>query len=40
MVIPNYSTVHYGQNIKKSSGDLRRLTVTQTLVEHHHLTLV
>ena len=37
---PNYSIVEIGQNTKKSPGDLRRLTVTQTPVEKHQLTLV
>ena len=37
---PNYSIVEIGQNSKKSPGDLRRLTVTQILVENHQLTLV
>ena len=26
---PNYSTIEIGQNTEKSSGDLRRLAVTQ-----------
>ena len=30
---PNYSIVEIGLNTKKSPGDLRRLAVTQTLVE-------
>ena len=30
---PNYCVVEIGQNTEKSSGDLRRLTVTQTPVE-------
>ena len=37
---PNYSIVEIGQNTKKSPGDLRRLAVTQTPVENHHLALV
>ena len=32
---PNYSIVEIGQNTKKSPGNLRRLVVTQTLVENH-----
>ena len=30
---PNYSIAEIGQNTEKSSGDLRRLTVTKTPVE-------
>ena len=30
---PNYNITKNGQNIEKSPGDLRRLTVTPTLVE-------
>ena len=37
---PNYSVVEVGQNTEKSPGDLRRLTVTQTPVKDHQLTLV
>ena len=37
---PNDSTIKISQNTEKSPGDLRRLAVTQTLVEDHHLTLV
>ena len=37
---PNYSIVENGQNTEKSSGDLRRLAVTQTLVKIHQLTLI
>ena len=37
---PNNSIVEIGQNTEKSPGDLRRLTVTQTLVENYHLTLM
>ena len=36
----NYSRIKTGQNTEKSPGDLRRLTVTQTLVRNHHLMLV
>ena len=32
---PDYSIAKIGQNTKKSYGDLRRLTVTQTPVKHH-----
>ena len=35
---PNYSIVEIDQNTKKSSGNLWRLDVTQTLVENHQLT--
>ena len=34
------TTLLNNQNTKKSSGDLRRLAVTQTRVENHPLTLV
>ena len=34
------SIVKIGQNIKKSLGDFRRLTVTQTPVKNYQLTLV
>ena len=37
---PNYSIVEIGQNTKKSPGDLRRLTVTQTPMSNDQLTLV
>ena len=37
---PHYSIIKIGQNIEKSPGDLRRLAVTQTLVEIYQLTLV
>ena len=30
---PNYSLIKIGQNTKKSPGDLRRITVTQTPVK-------
>ena len=36
----NYSIIEIGQNTEKSSGDLRRLAVTQTPVRIHRLTLV
>ena len=29
--LPNFSIVEVGKNIKKSLGDLRRLSVTQTI---------
>ena len=32
--------IKIGQNTEKSSGDLRRLAVAQTLLEDYHLTLV
>ena len=38
--LPNYIIIEIGQNIGKSSGDLRKLAVTQTPVENHRLTLV
>ena len=37
---PNYSIIKIGYNTEKSSGDLKRLAVTQTPVEDHLLTLV
>ena len=37
---PNDSTVKIGHNTEKSLGDLRRLTVTQTLVKGHQMMLV
>ena len=33
----NYSSIEIGQNIKKSPGDLRRLSVTQTPRENYQL---
>ena len=36
----NYNIVENGQNTKKSTGDLRRLAVSQTLVKDHQLTLM
>ena len=36
----NYSIVEIDQNTKKSPGNLRKLAVTQTLVQNHQLTLV
>ena len=36
----NYSIVAFGLNTEKSPADLRRLAVTQTLVENHQLTLM
>ena len=35
---PNYYIIENGQNTQKSSGDLRRLAVTQTPVKDHQLT--
>ena len=35
---PNFCIIEIGQNAEKSPGDLRRLAVTQTLVEDHQLT--
>ena len=37
---PNNSIVEIDQNTKKNPRDLRRLTVTQTPVRNHQLTLV
>ena len=37
---PNDSIAENGQNTEKSSGDLRRLAVTQTPVKNHQLTLM
>ena len=37
---PNYSIIKIGQNTEKSSGDLKRLAVSQTLAEDYQLTLV
>ena len=36
----NYYIIEIGQNTEKSPGDLRTLTVTQTPVENHQLTLM
>ena len=36
---PNYSIIEIGQNTEKSPGDLKRLSVTQTPVKDHQLTL-
>ena len=36
----NYSIIKNGQNSEESSGDLRRLVVTQTPVKNHQQTLV
>ena len=36
---PKYSIVEIGQNTEKSSGDLRKLGVTQTPLKKHQLTL-
>ena len=38
--LSNYGIAEIGQNTVKSSGDLWRLVVTQTLVKDHQLTLV
>ena len=35
----NYRIFEIGQNTEMSPGDLRRLTVTQTLLEDYQLTL-
>ena len=37
---PDYSIIKIGQNTEKSPGDLRKLAVSQTLVESHQLILV
>ena len=37
---PKDTIIENGQNTKKSPGDLRRLTVTQTPVKNHRLTLM
>ena len=37
---PDYSIIKIDQNIEKSSGDLRKLAVSQTPVKNHQLTLV
>ena len=37
---PNYSITENSQNTEKSSGDLRRLAVTQTPVKDHQLILI
>ena len=37
---PNYCIIKISQNIEKSSGNLRRLAVTQTSERNHRLTLV
>ena len=37
---PDYSIIKIGQNTEKSTGDLRRLAVTETQVEKHQLTLI
>ena len=37
---PNYCITEIDQNTEKSSGDLRRLIVTQTLVKDHQLTMI
>ena len=37
---PNYNINKITQNTEKSSGDLRRLAITQTPVKDYHLILV
>ena len=37
---PNFSIIQIGQNTEKSPGDLIRLTVIQTPVKDHQLTLM
>ena len=37
---PNYCIIEIYQNTEKSSGDLRRLAVTQISVKDHQLTLI
>ena len=37
---PNYSITEIGKNTEKSSGDSRRLAVTQTPMRYHRLTQV
>ena len=37
---PNDSIIENGQNTEKSSGDLKRLAVTQTPVKGQQLTLI
>ena len=37
---PSYCIIMIGQNTAKSTGDLKRLVVTQTPVKDHHLTLM
>ena len=36
----NYYIIEIGQNTEKSLGDLKRLAITQTPVEDHHLMLI
>ena len=36
----NYSIIEIGQNTEKSPGELKRLTVIQTPVKDHQLTLM
>ena len=36
----NYSIIKIGQNTEKIPGDLRRIAITQSLLENHQLTLV
>ena len=36
----NYSIIKISQNAEKCPGDLRRLTIAQTPMEDHQLTLV
>ena len=37
---PGYSIIKIGQNAQKSSGDLRRVAVSQTPLKNHQLTLL
>ena len=37
---PDYSIVEISQNTKESTGDLRKLAITQTQEKNHQLTLV
>ena len=37
---PNYCIIEINQNTEKSSGDLRRLAVSQTSVKYHQLKLM
>ena len=37
---PNNNIIENGQNTEKSSGDLRKLAVTQTPVKDHQLRLM
>ena len=37
---PNYSIIDIGLNTEKSSGDLRKIAVTQTQMKDHQLTQI